>query len=60
MKGGLKRGNALSAARTLGDAGALDATGDSDHDYASDDGARAQRFATDLEGNTFREVSLSI
>ena len=45
---------------TLGLAGALgDDTGDSDNDLGGnleDNSSRAQRFATNLEGNRFREV----
>lgn len=50
--------NALSLAGALSDAGPLGDNGvDSDNDLGVDDDARAQRFATDLEGNIFREVS---
>ena len=57
---GPKRLNALGMAGALGDDGPTtpDAVeSDNDHSLVDEDGTRAQRFATDLQGNRFREVS---
>ena len=57
-----KRLNALGMAGALGGGGAgggggTESGGEEDHSLVDEDGTRAQRFATDLEGNRFREVS---
>jgi hypothetical protein len=66
---GSKRLNALGMAGALsGDAGSPssvdagvdggDRGHDQEHSLIDEDGTRAQRFATDLDGNRFREVSI--
>ena len=59
---GPKRLNALGMAGALDDSGTPDVSADSDNEYSlvDEDGTRAQRFATDLQGNRFREVSVSL
>ena len=59
-----KRLNALGMAGALGGGGGsggggggTESGGEEDHSLVDEDGTRAQRFATDLEGNRFREVS---
>jgi hypothetical protein len=56
---GPKRLNSLGMAGALEEGGIPDVSADSDneHSLVDEDGTRAQRFATDLQGNRFREVS---